>query len=203
MSKESPARGLAKKAESALESFIFASRWVQAPIYVALILAAVAYAWKSVQELIHLMHDFNGVPESTIMLGILSLVDISMVANLVNMVVVGGYVTFVSRIDFEDNTDRPDWLDHINANTLKVKHLRDPPPQELHRHHRADQRAVPDVRQPGEGHFLAGDHPRRVPRLDDPFRLQRADAAARGPLIRLAGAGEGAQPLESTGMRIP
>ncbi len=121
MSKESPARGLAKKAESALESFIFASRWVQAPIYVALILAAVAYAWKSVQELLHLMHDFNGVPESTIMLGILSLVDISMVANLVNMVVVGGYVTFVSRIDFEDNTDRPDWLDHINANTLKVK----------------------------------------------------------------------------------
>ncbi|MFM9000928.1 MAG: TIGR00645 family protein [Opitutia bacterium] len=121
MPKESPAPGLAKKAESALESFIFASRWVQAPIYVALILAAVAYAWKSVQELIHLMHDFNGVPESTIMLGILSLVDISMVANLVNMVVVGGYVTFVSRIDFEDNTDRPDWLDHINANTLKVK----------------------------------------------------------------------------------
>jgi uncharacterized protein (TIGR00645 family) len=55
------------------------------------------------------------------MLGILSLVDISMVANLVNMVVVGGYVTFVSRIDFGDNGDRPDWLDHINANTLKVK----------------------------------------------------------------------------------
>lgn len=121
MSKESPARGLAKKAESALESFIFASRWVQAPIYVALILAAVAYAWKSVQELIHLLQGFNTATESTIMVGILSLVDISMVANLVNMVVVGGYVTFVSRIDFEDNTDRPDWLDHINANTLKVK----------------------------------------------------------------------------------
>jgi len=55
------------------------------------------------------------------MLGILSLVDISMVANLVNMVVVGGYVTFVSRIDFGASGDRPDWLDHINANTLKVK----------------------------------------------------------------------------------
>lgn len=121
MSKESPARGLAKKAENALESFIFASRWVQAPIYVALILAAVAYAWKSVQELIHLLQGFSTSTESSIMLGILSLVDISMVANLVNMVVVGGYVTFVSRIDFEDNTDRPDWLEHINANTLKVK----------------------------------------------------------------------------------
>ena len=55
------------------------------------------------------------------MLGILSLVDISMVANLVNMVVVGGYATFVSRIEFGDNSDRPNWLDHINANTLKTK----------------------------------------------------------------------------------
>jgi uncharacterized protein (TIGR00645 family) len=55
------------------------------------------------------------------MVGLLSLVDISMVANLVNMVVVGGYVTFVSNIDFKDNKDRPDWLDHINANTLKTK----------------------------------------------------------------------------------
>ena len=94
---------------------------MQAPIYVALIFAAIAYAWKSVQELIHLLTGFSAATESSIMLGILSLVDISMVANLVNMVVVGGYVTFVSRIDFGDNGDRPDWLDHINANTLKVK----------------------------------------------------------------------------------
>jgi len=94
---------------------------VQAPIYIALIFAAIAYAWKSVQELLHLLDGFSAATESTIMVGILSLVDISMVANLVNMVVVGGYVTFVSRIDFGDNGDRPDWLDHINANTLKVK----------------------------------------------------------------------------------
>ncbi len=111
----------AKKFEHGLEYFIFASRWVQAPIYVALILAAIAYAWKSVQELLHLLTGFAAATESSIMVGILSLVDISMVANLVNMVVVGGYVTFVSRIDFGDNGDRPDWLDHINANTLKVK----------------------------------------------------------------------------------
>jgi uncharacterized protein (TIGR00645 family) len=112
---------IAKKLENGLEYFIFASRWVQAPIYVALIVAAVAYAWKSVQELLHLLTGFSAASESSIMVGILSLVDISMVANLVNMVVVGGYVTFVSRIDFGDNGDRPDWLDHINANTLKVK----------------------------------------------------------------------------------
>lgn len=114
-------QSLAKKFENTLEYFIFASRWVQAPIYVALIVAAVAYAWKSVQELLHLLAGFSAASESSIMVGILSLVDISMVANLVNMVVVGGYVTFVSRIDFGDNGDRPDWLDHINANTLKTK----------------------------------------------------------------------------------
>jgi uncharacterized protein (TIGR00645 family) len=121
MTNGTPEKGIAQKLEHGLEYFIFASRWVQAPIYVALIFAAIAYAWKSVQELLHLLHDFATATESSIMLGILSLVDISMVANLVNMVVVGGYVTFVSRIDFGDNGDRPDWLDHINANTLKVK----------------------------------------------------------------------------------
>lgn len=110
-----------KRLEHGLEYFIFASRWVQAPIYIALIFAAIAYAWKSIQELVHMLSGFATATESSIMLGILSLVDISMVANLVNMVVVGGYVTFVSRIDFGDNGDRPDWLDHINANTLKVK----------------------------------------------------------------------------------
>ena len=121
MSKDTKSEGIAQKLEHGLEYFIFASRWVQAPIYVALIFAAIAYAWKSVQELIHLLGGFATATESSIMLGILSLVDISMVANLVNMVVVGGYVTFVSRIDFGDNGDRPDWLEHINANTLKVK----------------------------------------------------------------------------------
>ena len=121
MANDSQDAGLAKKLEHGLEYFIFASRWVQAPIYVALIFAAIAYAWKSVQELLHLLTGFAAATESSIMVGILSLVDISMVANLVNMVVVGGYVTFVSRIDFGDNGDRPDWLDHINANTLKVK----------------------------------------------------------------------------------
>ena len=121
MSKDAKSEGIAQKFEHGLEYFIFASRWVQAPIYVALIFAAIAYAWKSVQELIHLLAGFATATESSIMLGILALVDIALVANLVNLVVVGGYVTFVSRIDFGENGDRPDWLDHINANTLKVK----------------------------------------------------------------------------------
>ncbi len=121
MSKPAENNSLAAKAEAKLEYLIFASRWVQAPIYVALIVAAVAYAWVSICELWHIISTLSAATESSIMLGILSLVDISMVANLVNMVVIGGYVTFVSRIEFGENTDRPDWLAHINANTLKVK----------------------------------------------------------------------------------
>jgi uncharacterized protein (TIGR00645 family) len=109
------------KLENLFEGLIFSSRWIQAPIYAALIVAAGAYAWKSIEELIHILGGFSAMTEAQIMVGLLSLVDISMVANLVNMVVVGGYVTFVSNIDFKDNKDRPDWLDHINANTLKTK----------------------------------------------------------------------------------
>jgi len=107
--------------ESAFEWTIFTSRWIQAPIYGALIIAALGYAVKSVQEVWHLVTHFAGITESQIMLAILSLVDISMVANLVNMVVIGGYVTFVSKIDFGEHRDRPDWLAKINANTLKIK----------------------------------------------------------------------------------
>ncbi len=109
------------KIENIFEGIIFSSRWIQAPIYGALMIAAAAYAWKSIEELIHILSTFATLSEAQIMVGLLSLVDISMVANLVNMVVVGGYVTFVSNIDFNDNKDRPDWLDHINGNTLKTK----------------------------------------------------------------------------------
>jgi len=109
------------KIENIFEGIIFSSRWIQAPIYGALMIAAAAYAWKSIEELIHILSTFATLSEAQIMVGLLSLVDISMVANLVNMVVVGGYVTFVSNIDFNDNKDRPDWLDHINGNSLKTK----------------------------------------------------------------------------------
>ena len=116
-----PKPRILSRLEALFEAIIFSSRWIQAPIYAALIVAAGAYAWKSIEELVHILAEFRSLNEVKIMLGLLSLVDISMVANLVNMVVVGGYVTFVSNIDFADNKDRPDWLDHINANTLKTK----------------------------------------------------------------------------------
>lgn len=121
MKKTGPLDRLIDWAENTFESAIFISRWIQAPIYGALIVAALLYAVKSLQELVHLVTHFRQASETDIMIAILSLVDISMVANLVNMVVIGGYVTFVSKIKFGEHQDRPDWLDHINTNSLKIK----------------------------------------------------------------------------------
>lgn len=110
-----------KKAEHLLESIIFASRWVQAPLYGGLIVAGALYAYKFLLELIHLVQTVNTVSEEVLMLGVLTLVDITMVANLLVMVIVGGYATFVSRLHLDNHEDRPDWLEKIDAGTLKVK----------------------------------------------------------------------------------
>lgn len=107
--------------EMGMERLIFASRWVQAPLYVGLIVAGVLYAYKFVEHLVHMVHDLNGLTETQVMLGVLTLVDITMVANLLTMVIIGGYATFVSRLDLAGHPDRPDWLEHIDAGTMKVK----------------------------------------------------------------------------------
>lgn len=110
-----------KKIESALESLIFASRWVQAPLYIGLIIGGVLYAYKFVSELIHLCLTINEITESVLMLGVLTLVDITMVANLLIMVIIGGYSTFVSRLNIDEHEDKPEWLQKVDAGTLKVK----------------------------------------------------------------------------------
>jgi uncharacterized protein (TIGR00645 family) len=109
------------KLEKQIERFIFFSRWLQMPIYLGLIVAAVLYAAKFMVELVHLVHGFAALTETTIMLSVLGLVDISMVINLLVVVFIGGYWTFVSKIDFEGHSDKPDWLNKINASTLKIK----------------------------------------------------------------------------------
>lgn len=111
----------AGKGQSFLESLIFASRWVQAPLYLGLIVAGVLYAYKFAEHLWHMIHDVGSLGETEIMLGVLTLVDITMVANLLVMVIIGGYATFVSRLDIDGHPDKPDWLDHIDAGTMKVK----------------------------------------------------------------------------------
>ncbi|MEY2848522.1 MAG: hypothetical protein RI885_1187 [Actinomycetota bacterium] len=104
---------------------IFFSRWLQAPLYLGLIVAQVIYVVVFMVELYHLGEEVIADPlhieEATIMLGVLGLIDVVMIANLLIMVIIGGYETFVSRIRLDGHPDQPEWLSHVNANVLKVK----------------------------------------------------------------------------------
>ncbi|NJL24247.1 MAG: TIGR00645 family protein [Calothrix sp. SM1_5_4] len=112
---------VSKKIEIVFENIIFSSRWIQAPIYGGLIIGSILYAYKFLVELIHLCMSVGTIAEEVLMLGILTLVDISMVLNLLVMVIIGGYATFVSRMHLDHHEDRPDWLEKVDAGTLKVK----------------------------------------------------------------------------------
>lgn len=112
---------MSKKLENIFEGIIFSSRWIQAPVYGGLIIGGTLYTYKFAVELIHLCATVGTINEEILMLGILTLVDISMVLNLLVMVIIGGYATFVSRIHLDAHEDRPDWLKKIDAGTLKVK----------------------------------------------------------------------------------
>ena len=102
-------------------STIFLSRWLQAPLYLGLIVAQGVYVWRFMEELWHLVKDVGAMTENDVMLLVLGLVDVVMIANLLIMVIIGGYETFVSRIQMRDHPDEPEWLSHVNANVLKVK----------------------------------------------------------------------------------
>jgi len=110
-----------KTIELVFERIVFSSRWIQAPIYGGLIVGAILYTYKFLVELVHLCLTVGTITEEVLMLGILTLVDITMVLNLLVMVIIGGYATFVSRINLEHHEDRPDWLQKVDAGTLKVK----------------------------------------------------------------------------------
>jgi len=126
-----------------LPAFIFMSRWLQLPLYLGLILAQCVYVvhfWVELKDLIGaalgndnaLQHIFaavavTGAPvpdklnETTIMLVVLGLIDVVMISNLLIMVIIGGYETFVSRMNLENHPDEPEWLSHVNASVLKTK----------------------------------------------------------------------------------
>lgn len=124
---------MSKRIEAGIEWSIFASRWLLAPLYLGLIVGQVFFSYTFFTELLHLGHgiatghitDAAGVVtkfgERDVVTLLLSLVDMIMVANLVIMVLIGGYATFVSKLDLEDEKDRPEWLDHIDPGTLKTK----------------------------------------------------------------------------------
>jgi len=128
---------------SPLPRFIFASRWLQLPLYLGLIIAQCVYVFHFWVELVHLVEAVFGnqaalaqlvssigyksevtvtaLNETIIMLVVLALIDVVMISNLLIMVIVGGYETFVSRLNLEDHPDQPEWLSHVNASVLKVK----------------------------------------------------------------------------------
>jgi uncharacterized protein (TIGR00645 family) len=110
------------KSVTRLESVIFASRWLQAPLYLGLIVCQCVYVYRFGIELIHLLTHATVITETEVMLAILGMIDVVMIANLMYMVIVGGYETFVSKLSSAMNhPDRPDWLGHIDANLLKIK----------------------------------------------------------------------------------
>jgi len=120
-----------------LPRLIFASRWLQLPLYLGLIIAQVVYVFLFLEELVHLvellwhpasldatvdrLNIAERSKETVVMIIVLSLIDVVMISNLLIMVIVGGYETFVSRLRLEDHPDQPEWLSHVNANVLKVK----------------------------------------------------------------------------------
>jgi uncharacterized protein (TIGR00645 family) len=104
-----------------LPFLIFSSRWLQLPLYLGLIVAQCVYVFLFLKELTHLvMHSFE-FTEQQIMLVVLGLIDVVMISNLLIMVIVGGYETFVSRLGLQGHRDQPEWLSHVNAGVLKVK----------------------------------------------------------------------------------
>ena len=106
---------------SPLAALIFSSRWLQLPLYLGLIVAQGVYVFLFLKELWHLIHDAGSLSEQGIMLIVLGLIDVVMISNLLVMVIVGGYETFVSRLNLEGHPDQPEWLSHVNASVLKVK----------------------------------------------------------------------------------
>jgi len=104
-----------------ITAIIFGSRWLQLPLYLGLIIAQGVYVVLFVKELFHLIAGATSLSEQLIMLTVLALIDVVMISNLLVMVIIGGYETFVSRLRLQGHPDLPEWLNHVNATVLKVK----------------------------------------------------------------------------------
>lgn len=104
-----------------LPALIFSSRWLQLPLYLGLIVAQGVYVILFLKELWHLIEGATSLSEQHMMLIVLGLIDVVMISNLLMMVIVGGYETFVSRLRLHNHPDQPEWLSHVNASVLKVK----------------------------------------------------------------------------------
>src|SRR3954466_11003829 len=110
-----------RKALRPIPLLIFSSRWLQLPLYIGLIVAQGVYVVLFLKELWHVVSHATSFTEQQIMLVVLGLIDVVMISNLLVMVIVGGYETFVSRLRLEGHPDQPEWLSHVNASVLKIK----------------------------------------------------------------------------------
>jgi len=110
-----------KKVEHALESVIFNSRWLLAPFYAGLVVSVAMLLVKFTQEFIHILPDLFSSPESDLILAVLTLVDMSLIANLMIIIIFSGYENFVSKIDTRGHEDRPEWMGKVDFSGLKVK----------------------------------------------------------------------------------
>ncbi|GLR95474.1 MULTISPECIES: TIGR00645 family protein [Bradyrhizobium] len=104
-----------------LPTIIFGSRWLQMPLYLGLIVAQCVYIALFLKELWHLSWHALDLTEHQIMMSVLALIDVVMISNLLVMVIIGGYETFVSRLELRGHPDEPEWLGHVNASALKIK----------------------------------------------------------------------------------
>ncbi len=112
---------MANKLEGALEETIFKSRWLLAPFYVGLVLSIVLLFIKFAQEFWHLVMHVFSMPESDVVIGILALVDLSLVGSLLLMIIFSGYEIFISKINLDNHEDRPEWMGKVNFSGLKLK----------------------------------------------------------------------------------
>jgi len=110
-----------QRIEHSLERFIFASRWLLAPFYVGLVGAIALLLFKFVKEFINLLPVVVTGEGTQVMVGVLTLVDVALVANLLLIIIFAGYENFVSKIDTGDHVDRPDWMGHVSFSDLKIK----------------------------------------------------------------------------------
>lgn len=102
-------------------NLIFMSRWLQAPLYFGLIIGLIVYVYRFGIELYELIIHLNTLDNNQLMLAVLNLIDVVMIANLLIMVIIGGYETFVSKLQMKEHRDHPEWLDEVNSGTMKIK----------------------------------------------------------------------------------
>ncbi|SIS89874.1 TIGR00645 family protein [Phaeovulum vinaykumarii] len=107
--------------ERAIETFLFASRWLMAPMYVGLVGALAILLYSFGMELWHFALSIPGMSVDDAVMGVLALIDLSLAANLLLIVIFSGYENFVSRMDTAQHEDRPDWQDEVDFSGLKLK----------------------------------------------------------------------------------